>query len=487
MIDRYGKLIFIDLETTGPNPAADRITEIGIVEVSAEGTHSWSTLVNPQVPIPPFIQQLTGIDDDMVRDAPTFESLAQELLQRLHGGLFIAHNARFDYGFLRNAFKQAGTRLRCDVLCTVKLSRKLFPAEIRHSLDALIERYGLRAGARHRALADAEVLWQFWRKLEQTVPPAALEATLQQLLQRPNLPEHIDPDLLNDLPDEPGVYIFYGEHDVPLHVGRAAHLRQRVLSHFHADQPTCKDQLLARELRRVDWHETAGEFGEKLLEMRLAKTLRPVHDDAFRREQTLCAWQLRDTEDGGLLPVLVHTSELDFGRAGRLYGLFTTREKAEMALRALAGKHALCPSLLGLEHASSGTPCSAHAAHRCRSACVGRESAAEHGARLEQALSALKILAWPYPGPVALFETGAGGRQEIHLVDNWCSLGSTQTEHALRQLLEQAPETPAFDIDTYRIVSRALALAKVEVRLLESRQVRDGVLLDTLHYPANSG
>lgn len=98
---RYRRLIFIDLETTGPNPAADFITEIGIVEVTDAGVQRWSTLVNPQVPIPPFIRRLTGIDDDMVRTAPTFEMLAHELQNRLENGLFIAHNARFDYGFLR--------------------------------------------------------------------------------------------------------------------------------------------------------------------------------------------------------------------------------------------------------------------------------------------------------------------------------------------------------------------------------------------------
>lgn len=472
MIDRYSKLIFIDLETTGPNPAVDRITEIGIVEVSAQGVRSWSTLVNPQTPIPPFISRLTGISDDMVRDAPTFGALEQEVRHRLQDGLFIAHNARFDYGFLRNAFKRIGTNLHCEVLCTVKLSRKLFPNEIRHSLDALIERYGLRTDARHRALADADLLWQFWRKLEQAVPSEQLHAAAVQLLQRPNLPEHLDQDLLDDLPDTPGVYIFYGEHDVPLHVGRAAQLRQRVLSHFQTDRPSYKDQLLARQLRRIDWQETVGEIGAQLLETRLMKTLHPVHDDAGRHKQGLCAWQLRTTQTGELRPVLTYASEQDFGRAERLYGLFTTREKAQMALRALAGKHALCTSLLGLENTPTGSPCPMHASDTCT--CMDLEASVEHALRLEQALSALKLLAWPYPGPVALVESAADGSQEIHLVDNWCCLGSTRNEQDLWPLLDQAPAAPAFDLDTYRIVSRALAKGKVRVRRLQRHQARLG-------------
>ncbi|MDB5727742.1 MAG: ethanolamine utilization protein, partial [Noviherbaspirillum sp.] len=186
MHSHYGKLIFIDLETTGPNPINDRITEIGIVEISASGVTRWSTLVNPEVPIPSFIQQLTGITDDMVCNAPTISQLAGELLDRLQGGLFIAHNARFDYGFLRNAFKRLDYALRCEVLCTVKLSRKLFPDETKHSLDALVARHGLAADARHRALADADLLWQFWRKLEQLVPAETLLESVKSLVQRPS-------------------------------------------------------------------------------------------------------------------------------------------------------------------------------------------------------------------------------------------------------------------------------------------------------------
>jgi DNA polymerase-3 subunit epsilon len=157
---RFKRLVFIDLETTGANAATDRITEIGLIEVRAGAVHRWSSLVNPGIPIPPFIQELTGIDDGMVRNAPPFSALRDELLQRLSGCVFIAHNARFDHGFLRNAFAEHGHQLHCDVLCTVKLSRKLFPDERKHSLDTLITRHQLQVGDRHRALADADLLWQ---------------------------------------------------------------------------------------------------------------------------------------------------------------------------------------------------------------------------------------------------------------------------------------------------------------------------------------
>jgi DNA polymerase-3 subunit epsilon len=407
--------------------------------VTADGVRRWSTLINPLVPIPPYVRHLTGIDADMVRDAPTLDLLAPDLQQRLEGGLFIAHNARFDYGFLRNAFRRLGLALKCEVLCTVKLSRKLFPNELKHSLDALMERHGLQAEKRHRALADADLLWQFWRTLETTLPAETLQAAVLRLLQRPNIPAHLDPDLLDDIPDGPGVYVFYGEHDVPLHVGRASQLRQRVLSYFHADRPSRKDQMLAQELRRIEWHETAGEIGAQLSEMQLVRQLKPAHDHAQRRQQTLCAWQLRPDGRGGMEPVLRHTGEQDFGSAERLYGLFNTRQKAEAALSALTETHALHPDAAGLEAPD------------------------ERAKRLERALSSLKVMTWPYPGPVGLIETAGDGRRDIHVLDNWCHLGSSHNEQGAMQILSEMEAAPAFDAETYRIVSRALALGKLRV------------------------
>ncbi|RZI40840.1 ethanolamine utilization protein [Herbaspirillum sp. HC18] len=419
MFHQYGKLVFIDLETTGPDPVRDRVTEIGLVEVGEDGVRRWSALVNPLVPIPPFITQLTGISDDMVRDAPTFDMLQDDLLRRLEGGLFIAHNARFDYGFLRNEFKRLGKTFRCDVLCTVKLSRKLFPHEIRHSLDALIERHGLSADARHRALADAELIWQFWSLLEEAVPEDTLLGAIRHLLQRPNLPVHLDADLLDDIPDTPGVYVFYGKDDAPLYVHRAAHLRQHVLSHFHADQPSNKDVKLAREAHRVEWHETAGDIGAQLLEARLMRKLQPAGNQVKPDEHQICSWRLAS----GTQAVLAWADEEGFGRGEPLHGLFTSRLKAEATLQALT-----------------------------------REG--------KQSLASLPMINWPYAGPVALLETGGDGREAMQVIDNWCWLGTAAAEHELRQLLEESPARRAFEFDTYRIVSRAIESGKARVRTL---------------------
>src|SRR5512143_3230796 len=179
-------MIILDLETTGMLAAEERITEIGLVEVDkGEFVDSWSQLVNPGKSIPPFIETITGISDAMVRHAPTFAELAPALFERLAGKLLVAHNARFDYGFLRSEFERAGLDYEARVLCTVKLSRKLFPEQRRHNLDSLIQRHALSCSARHRALGDAEVLWQFLQKIQAELDAERITAALLAQLAAP--------------------------------------------------------------------------------------------------------------------------------------------------------------------------------------------------------------------------------------------------------------------------------------------------------------
>ncbi|MDQ5849702.1 MAG: 3'-5' exonuclease, partial [Pseudomonadota bacterium] len=161
---REAPLAIVDLETTGTRPALDRVTEIAVIEVQGfEVTGEWSTLVNPGIPLPSEIQALTGITQQMVEDAPRFADLAEALHERLAGRVFIAHNARFDYGFLRHEFERAGIRFNAKTVCSVRLSRRLYAGKGRHDLDSVIARHGIACSARHRAMGDADALWQFLR------------------------------------------------------------------------------------------------------------------------------------------------------------------------------------------------------------------------------------------------------------------------------------------------------------------------------------
>ena len=269
-------LVFVDLETTGGSVGEDRITEVGVVEVAAGEVTRWSTLVDPRRAIPPFIQQLTGISDDMVRGAPTFDEIAPALFERLAGKLFVAHNAAFDRGFLRAEFERAGFAFNPDVLCTVRLSRALFPAEKRHGLDALVVRHGLVPSDRHRALADADLIWQFWQQLPALVPQETLAAQVDRLTRRHVLAGDITDELIDTAPAGHGVYVFYGENDAPLYVGRSVRVRQRVRAHLSGERRSSREQRMAQQVRRVEWRATGGELGALLVEAQWIAALRPA-------------------------------------------------------------------------------------------------------------------------------------------------------------------------------------------------------------------
>jgi DNA polymerase-3 subunit epsilon len=154
---------FVDLETTGGSPSYHRVIEVGVVAANASGLeYEWSSLVNPGMPISYGSQLVTGISDDMVEDAPSFADIAMQLYERFEGRLFVAHNVRFDYGFLREEFRRCGIQFESRLACTVRLSRRVNPGMARHNLDMLISYLGLRITGRHRALPDAQALWQFW-------------------------------------------------------------------------------------------------------------------------------------------------------------------------------------------------------------------------------------------------------------------------------------------------------------------------------------
>lgn len=443
-------LAFVDLETTGATATVDRITEIGIVEVDPDGSvREWQQLVNPGTRIPPFIEQLTGISNEMVADAPPFAAVADEVFRRLEGRLFIAHNARFDYGFLKNEFKRLGALFRAPVLCTVKLSRKLFPEHHRHNLDSLIERHGLVADGRHRALADARLIHQFWQRVHEAPGPEAVQRAVQALNAHPSLPPHLDAGIVDDLPDGPGVYLFYGENELPLYVGKAKDIRKRVLSHFSADHAAAREMALAQQVRRIDWRETAGETGALLLEATLVKRLQPTHNRQLRKNDEVCTWTLVDEGEGWLRPALASAHDLDFGQGAACYGLFKNSKEATDVLRGLAAEHQLCDALLGFDKARPGKPCFGHQVKRCKGACVGREPLGKHTLRLLTGLTRLKLIAWPFAGPAQIREG-----DETHILDAWRYLGTARSDGDVAELLAQP--RPSFDRDTYRILAKAV-------------------------------
>ena len=319
------RLVFVDVETTGSSPARERVIEIGLVCVDfdddAVRVDEWCTLINPCVPIPSEIQWLTGITNDMVRSAPSFSDIAQPLFDRLEGAIFVAHNARFDYGFVRAEFTRAGLSYAAKTLCTVRLSRYLYPDRAPHTLDAIIERFSIFGEPRHRALGDARVLWRLLQKLADRHPHAEIEHAMRALLRRPALPSNLPPDAIEALPRAPGVYLFFGLNEHPIYIGKSVDLRTRVAAHFSADYRAEREMRLSQEVHRVEWEETAGELGALLRESELIKTRLPAHNVAARRKlnQVLLSF----TDDGRL--AVTRAAAFDLARLGSCYGPFSSR------------------------------------------------------------------------------------------------------------------------------------------------------------------
>ena len=458
------RLALIDVESTGAHPVRDRITEIAILRVE-DGVlvERWESLVLPDISIPPLIQRVTGISNEMVADAPRFDALLERVQGLLAGCVFVAHNARFDFGFIKTAFARLGRDFDASVLCTVKLSRALFPEHHRHGLDALIERHGLQCSARHRAMGDTEALWQFVQMAQARFEPAVLVRAVERAMKAPSArAPGLAEGLLEAVPDVPGVYSFHAEPALPppgrtdraLYIGRATSLRARVKEHFAAGARKGKDAELRAQVQRVEWVETAGELAASLLEAERVKALRPP----FNRvpENSADAFALRWVGNRRRPPILerVPISGSDPRHWSELYGVFRTQREVENLLRELALLYRLCPRRLGLEGGTLGG-CSAFDARRCAGVCARRESAAEHDARLLGGLASTRIKPWPWAGAVVVGERHAeSGREAFHVFDHWCYLGTVEQREALAGIGRER----RFDPDMWRLFSRWLAV-----------------------------
>ena len=487
-------IAFVDLETTGTTPTGDRITEIGIVRIhDGELVEEWSSLVDPECTIPEVIQVLTGITNAMVRHAPTFAQLAREVLSRLDGHLFVAHNARFDYGFLKNEFRRLGIPFTADVLCTVRLSRRLYPEAVGHSLDALIARHALEeavageaifdpAGAarprahagRHSALGDARVLWRFVQCVYRDKEAPDIAAAVRRLLKIPSLPPQLAPEALEGLPEGPGIYRFYGVNELPLYIGKSINLRERIRSHFSSDYRSANDIRLSGEIRRIEVDETAGELGALLREARLVKELLPLHNYRLRRKLNACFIRLPDLRSA---PEIMANKDIDWAAreagAESLFGPFAAKLNVRKLLQELAAQEGLCWRQLGWE--KRGGPCFARQVRKCRGACIGEETPEQHNLRLATALAPWRVADWPWKGRVAIRERHPDARfEEAHVFERWCHLGTARSEEELADLVNVRTEI-AFDPDIYKILQDYIAKHRHAVQVLPvaAREIGD--------------
>lgn len=284
----YDNLAIIDVETTGGSSSFDRIIEVGVLRIENNIiVRKFESLINPQMVVSPFIEKLTGISSQSLEDAPTFYEIKDELKEILTGAVCVAHNARFDYSFIKNEFKRFEMEFRAKQLCTVKFSRLLFPRYKRHSLDNVIERFGIECARRHRAFDDAKAVWEFIKKVPEHVDEEKIKKAYFTVIKKPSLPPLLLKGEIEKLPEAPGVYMFYGDGELPLYIGKSINIYDRVLSHFNSDTDSSRELEISQQVKRIETIKTAGELSALILESELVKKMQPIYNRKLRYSRRL--------------------------------------------------------------------------------------------------------------------------------------------------------------------------------------------------------
>lgn len=467
-------LTFVDIETTGCNLFHDRIIEVGILRVeNGKLIDTYETLINPETRLSLEIQKLTGISSNDLENAPTFSSVKKDILPLFADAIFVAHNARFDYGFLRQEFKREGVSFKSKQLCTCKLSKALYPRYKHHNLDAIIERFGFACGSRHRALGDAKILWDFYQHITKNVTPYKMGKAVSKVLKRPTVPLHLSVKLLDDLPDAPGVYIFYGENGMPLYVGKSISIRDRVLSHFSGDLESGIEMKIAQQVKRIETKITAGELGALIAESSLIKKLQPLYNRKLRHVSKLVILKKKQNNNGYFTVKIEEVVTIKPTETGDILGIFRSKRQAHTTLLELARKYTLCQKILGIEHGKGA--CFGYGLGWCKGACMHEEKVAFYNARFVEAFFEYKIRTWPFPGAVVVAENSIDGGSDRHIIDKWCYMGkvSTDGENVSPQLVNDI----TFDVDMYKILERYLLRSKrsKQISLVEYASLRTNV------------
>ena len=482
------KMVLLDLETTGGKATHHRVIEIGLLIIEqGEVIERWQSFIDPETTLPPFIQKLTGIAPSMLRGAPLFAEIAEQLLSYLDGRTLVAHNARFDYGFLKNEFQRAGISYNAKPLCSVKFSRSLYPQFKRHGLDQIIKRFQLPIENRHRAMDDAEMIQRFFLKSSALFSEDEISATCASLLKNPALPPLLKASDIKKLPGSAGVYYFYDTGGTLLYVGKSVHIRNRVMSHFSQDHKNPKDQRINNKLAHISVEKTPTDFGAQIRESNQIKALAPLYNRRLRKTKKL--YQYRCEEDSnGYQRIAIEAVELDAEAIDERFGLFRSPRQASKQIEKLADHYFLCHKLLGLESdasVSNQKPCFRAQLKKCFGACHGAEEAAIYNQRVNSALTNYQLKMWPYPGAIMIEERDMQEPENVafHVVHNWRYIAKLTLPEDLydygyqmadargtlgydrQSLNDSQPSAPTsdddrFDLDIYFILVRFLVDAE---------------------------
>ena len=378
----------VDIETTGGHPDRDRITEIAIVlHDGTQVVERYETLVNPGRSIPYEITRLTGISDEMVRDAPKFHEVARQIIEFTEKAVFVAHNVRFDYSFVKSAFKDLGYTYQRKTLCTVRLSRKAFPGYPSYSLGKICHNLGIQIKSRHRAMGDAEATAQLFGMIVaqqegQEGEEAAEDANwLTDEIKSQTLPPRISRAQVLALPEATGVYYFHDEFGNVIYVGKSINIRKRIIQHFQVDYKSRKSVEFKGSIADITYELTGSELVALLLESDEIKRIRPRYNSQQKRSRAVPFYGLFDEVDEQgyinlrverLLPGMEPLTTLD------------SLMKAQQFMYRRIEQFSLCLQKCGLH--KTGGPCFNQQIRLCHGACTGAEPPEAYNARVRQAI-----------------------------------------------------------------------------------------------------
>ena len=339
-MNKQKKFAIVDIETTGNYAGGSRITEIAIIIVNGNKiSDQYHTLVNPQIPIPLAIQSLTGISNSMVENAPVFSEIAEDIYHFLQGKVFVAHNVSFDYSFIQRELKEAGYEWQALKLCTVRLSRKIFPGYPSYSLGNICKHFDITIIGRHRALGDAKATVELFNLLYKNDKQNYIFESLQKNTEH-RLPTHLSLKEFNQLPESPGIYLFLNKKGKIIYVGKAINIKKRVLSHFTGTNITLRRQQFINDISNIDFSESGTELMALLMECQMIKKHWPVHNRALKKyEPKYALIHYLDSRGYDRLAVIKTHSHAE------ALSYFETVTEANQNLTALLNQFDLSPNL----------------------------------------------------------------------------------------------------------------------------------------------
>lgn len=376
----------VDIETTGGHASANGITEVAInIHDENKVVESFTTLINPGQSIPVYITALTGIDDAMLVDAPTFADVALQIYQLLHDKIFVAHNVNFDYSFLKHHLSAVGYELNCRKLCTVRMSRKIIPGKASYSLGKLCSVLQIPIHHRHRAAGDADATSILFNMLLEADHEGIMAEMLKKTSKEQVLPPHLDRASISRLPDQPGVYYFKDNKGKIVYVGKAKNLRKRVISHFTGNKPNKQRQDFLRTIYNVDHVVCGTELMALILEANEIKRLWPENNRAMKRYEHKYDLYVFEDQNGYMrLAIDKHKKN------NKSLQSFNSLLEGYNFLNHLIEKYQLCARLCYLQ--KTATKCKAHDNGQCFGACSSIETVAVYNKRLSNALDDIQSL-----------------------------------------------------------------------------------------------